>query len=206
VRALAGLGADAQPAVTRLTDLLRDDSDMVRIEAAIALGRIGQPAHAAAAELLRVLNAESSRVGLRQAALIALDKIAPRGWSTVDTLRNLWKHEDARMRAFAARELGSRKAEKALPDLLLGLNDMSHLVRTEAALALAHMAPGDEVIVGLLTAGVRDRLLLAPREAARALGEMGSQAAASKVALQEAMLAEDPELAQAAKDALQKIG
>ncbi|MBW2281247.1 MAG: HEAT repeat domain-containing protein [Deltaproteobacteria bacterium] len=206
VRALASLGADAHPAVTRLTDLLKDDSDMVRAEAAIALGRIGQPAHASAAELLRVLNAESSRVDLRQAALIALDKIAPRGWSTVDTLLGLWKHEDARMRAFAARELGSRKAEKALPDLVLGLNDMSHLVRTESALALAHMAPGDEVVLGLLTAAVRDRLLLAPREAARALGEMGAQAAPAKIALQEAMLSEEPDLAQAAEDALQKIG
>jgi HEAT repeat protein len=206
VRALASLGKDAEPAVTRLTDLLKDDSDQVRMEAAIALGRIGQPAHAAAAELLRVLNAENSQVGLRQAALIALDQIAPRGWSTVDTLRGLWKHEDPRMRSFAARELGRRKAEAAMPDLLLGLNDMSHLVRTESALALAHMAPGDEAVVGLLTAGVRDRLLLSAQVAARALGEMGSAAAPAKVALQEAMLSDEPELAQAAKDALAKIG
>jgi len=206
VRALASLGEDAKPAVTRLTDLLMDDSEQVRVEAAIALGRIGQPAHAAATELLRVLNAEMSRVALRQAALIALDKIAPRGWSTVDTLRGLWKHDDARMRAFAARELASRKAEAALPDLMLGLNDMSHLVRTEAALALARLAPGDEAVVGLLAAGVRDRLLLSPRVAANALGEMGAPAGPAKVALQEAMLSEEPELAQAAKDALRKIG
>jgi HEAT repeat protein len=207
VRALATLGEDAKPAVTRLTDLLKDDSDQVRVEAAIALGRIGQPAHAAATELLRVLNAESSRVELRQAALIALDQIAPRGWSTVDTLRGLWKHEDARMRAFAARELARREAEAATPDLMVGLNDMSHLVRTESALALARLAPGDEAVVGLLTAGVKDRLLLAPRVAAQALGEMGAPAAPAKAALQEAMLSEDdPELAQAAKDALQKIG
>ncbi|MHC4137222.1 MAG: HEAT repeat domain-containing protein [Planctomycetota bacterium] len=206
VRALASLGEDARPAVTRLTDLLKDDSDQVRVEAAIALGRIGQPAHAAAAELLRVLNAENTRVDLRQAALIALDKIAPRGWSTVDTLRGLWKHADARMRAFAARELGGRKADAAIPDLMVGLNDMSHLVRTEAALALARLAPGDEAVLGLLTAGVGNRLLLAPRVAAHALGEMGAQAGPAKVALQEAMLSEDPELAQAAKDALRKIG
>ncbi len=206
VRALASLGKDAQPAVTRLTDLLKDDSDEVRVEAANALGRIGQPAHAAAAELLRVLNAENSPVALRQAALIALDKIAPRGWSTVDTLRGLWKHDDARMRAFAARELGKRKADASMPDLLLGLNDMSHLVRTESALALARLAPGDETVVGLLAAGVRNRLLLNPRVAAAALGEMGPKAAPAKIALQEAMLSDEPELAQAAKDALARIG
>lgn len=190
-----------------IADLLKDDNDQVRVEAATALGRIGQPAHAAAAELLRVLNAGDSQVALRQAALIALDRIAPRGWSTVDTLRGLWKYDDARMRAFAARELGSRKAEKALPDLMVGLNDMSHLVRTEAALALARMAPGDEAVLALLTAGLQDRLLLAPRVAAQALGEMGASAAPAKAALQEAMLSEeDADLAQAAKDALGKIG
>ncbi|MHC4550944.1 MAG: HEAT repeat domain-containing protein [Planctomycetota bacterium] len=206
VRALARLGSDAKAAISPLIERLNDDSDGVRVEAAIALGNIGPPAGEAAVELLRLLNAPLSRPDLRAATLLALDEISPRGWNTVATLRGMWKSKEALVRAFAAEELGKRKAEAALPDLMLGLNDMSHLVRAEAARALVRIAPGSDEVLALLRSGLADRLLLAPREAARALGEMGAKAAPAKAALQEAMLSGDEELARAAQEALRKIG
>jgi HEAT repeat protein len=203
--AVQGLGAmGAKQAVPRLVELLSDRDVGVRVGAAGALRAMGADAAPATARLKEILADAKTRADLRSAAFLALDAIRPEGWDATAELMGMLAGADAESRAFAAAELGRRAVRAAAPDLVLGLNDMSHLVRNECALALARVAPDSEETIPVLVASLQDRFLVSPAAAARALGETGSKAA--KPALEEAARTGDEALAAAAQEALGKIG
>jgi HEAT repeat protein len=202
--AVTGLGATgAKQSVPRLVELLSDDNENVRVAAAVALRSMGADAAPATARLKEILAAPETRADLRAAAFGALDAIRPDGWDGTAELMGMLGNADARSRAFAAAELGRRNIRAAAPDLVFGLNDMSHIVRDECALSLARVAPDAEETVVVLVAALEDRFLVSRVTAARALGETGAQSA--KPALEEAARTGDDELAAAAKAALEKI-
>jgi len=207
VRTLGRLGADAKASVPNLVELLVGDaSDQVRIDAARALGKMGEAAEGAVPALRDLAEGRGTKTNLRVAALNALEAIGA-GGDEDELRRMLLESPQPMVRAYAARRLGATKATDAAADLMLGLNDVSHMVRAESAMALALAAPDSDETLLVLTAALDNRFLVAPREAARALGAMGAKASSAKDALQEAAVqAEDEELAAAAKEALDKIG
>jgi HEAT repeat protein len=185
VQALGGIDPDAKAAVSGLVERLADDRDAVRVEAARALGAIGADARDAAAALRLVLEDEAASPALRIAAFHALESIGARDWDPVRALGELRRADDPRVRAFVADAYGARKVEAAVPVLMSGVNDMSHLVREASLRALGRIAPADEHVRAIFLAALDNRLLVSRAAAARTLKGMGDDAAFASDKLQE---------------------
>ncbi len=173
VETLGRMGG-ARENLKRLAELLQDDSDRVKRAAADALARAGKDARdnePVLKGLKQMLANRRAHPDLRQAAFQALDAIGPDGFDAVATLRVLMQDRKARVRAFAATALGSKgnDAAKAKTDLIVGLNDLSHLVRRASAFAVVKVAPEDADVKAMLQAGKDGKLLLHPDTAEAAL-------------------------------------
>ena len=132
--ALAGLGADASPAVPRLRELLdADNRPDDRWAAAFALASIG-PASAAASPGLALALSDSDEK-LRWYAAFALSEIGGSGSRNGIAIRALHDFDDD-VRGYAARALGRIGAPDALPALNATLQDENDSVRREAESAI----------------------------------------------------------------------
>ncbi len=185
------LGSSRGPsAVEKLTGLLKDREDSVRVEAAKSLGKIGD--ESAAGALAEALKDKDWRV--RDEAAKALEKL---GWAP-DSSEDVIAYLIAKDEWDDVAEMGPEAAD-ALWALLEDENDLQ---RSRAALALAKM--GDERAVEPLIKGLKEGWFLMRSEAVRALGEVGDERAVEP--LMEMVREGDELLRSTAAEALGKIG
>jgi hypothetical protein len=124
VRAIGAVGgADAVP---HLRAALTDDEDMVRRDAASALGEIGTPAADAVPDLVRLVG-EDTDDGVRRAAAEALGRLGatPQAAEAVAGLVAMLWSDNGEARANAAQALGAlgAVARPAVPELVRALRD-----------------------------------------------------------------------------------
>lgn len=209
--AAAALGLVRDPTtVQRLIELLGDDSRQVRIAAITALGNM-RPARAIAPLIGRLGDADAA---VRSAAIEALERI---GHAAVVPLIEALEH--ARTEALVAeilKSLGVFRDERALVPIM---NHLGHTyMRVRIAAVDAAVAYGDEAVPHLLDMMVLnavpiDELIRDARKnpqkrnrlrTIRALGEIKDSRALSL--LKEMGQENDPEIREAAEEALAKIG
>ncbi len=223
--ALGSLGADAQPAVAQLTQLLSDPNRTVRAKAARALVEAGpdavpalvsalkdkksRPYAAAALTEVRpipdaAVNAlidnlkepEPEQRGAVQSALITLGPVAV--GPLIGTLKDKTRRDSA---ALTLGRMG-KSAEAALPDLMEGLNDPDATFRISSHQALVHMGPS---AVPQLIQALKDPSDRVWYSAVLALGKIGPAAKSAVPALMEAMKSDNKGLRILALNALVRI-
>jgi WD40 repeat protein/HEAT repeat protein/predicted Ser/Thr protein kinase len=209
----AVLARRPDPRVRQLTDRLADTKAAaeVRSQAAVALGRLGDPA--AQGPLAAALRDPDPVV--RRDAAIALGKFEPRTPEAVRALaRALTEDKVAVVRATAARSLRGTAATAELlralkedssagvragaafalrgaaadPEMLAALRAAcadagSEQLRVEAAMTVATLVPDDKEGVGVLTAALEGKDRLAGQSATQYLYELGPRAAPAADAL-----------------------
>lgn len=188
----------------------------VRRKAAFALGAIGQPASGAVPALAAIL-ADDPDTKARQQAALALFKLAPASESAVPALSRAVHDPDPLVRidaTFALARLGS-VSQSAVPALLEALEDADNQTNVEVfpmtvkeavVMALGRVSAGSTEAVGPLRRVLRsaptDNLRIA---AARALGEIGPGAMPARKELKRLLEHDDPDVREAAQEALDKI-
>lgn len=174
-------------AVATLESALGDDAPAVRSQAAIALGRIGQPASEAAPALIHLLQDVDDTV--RCHAAEGLGQVEGDIDATVAALVVLLRDASAPVKAAAARALGALKeaAEPAVPTLVPLLQDRDELVRAAAAEAIAQVGPLNGAAIGTLVDGLGSPDNVVRARTAEALGTIGTAASEAAPALIEAM-------------------
>jgi HEAT repeat protein len=137
LRALAGYGADAAPAIGQILVLLKhkDDSE-IRWNAARTLGKIGPAAKEAVPDLIAALKDSDALV--REHAAEALGDIGPQAKESISALEKVLKDPDARVRRDAVRSLGQMgsAAKSALESIRPLLRDKEERVRKAARTSL----------------------------------------------------------------------
>ena len=198
-----------EPAVPFLIEGLRSASPAVRKEAALCLGRIGEPAVAAVPDLARALDDDDK--GVRQWAAFALGRMGSAAGGAVEDLRAALTDPEPWVRGNAAEALGGigyPDATLAIPDLVdVVVHDRSYEPPNKAAEALGKFGPMASEAIQPLAAALeredKDRLRAA---AARTLGEIGLPDAYARAQLRGAL--DDPRarVRLAAAEALLVIG
>ncbi len=176
---LAAIGPAAKPALGEIVGALGDADPQCRGDAAMAIAAIGPDAAEAVPELQKLLVDPAAADGLRYVAAYALGRIGPAAGAAEPVLRELSQSKD-------------------------------ELLATVAIWAALKIKPNDaslfESAVPLLRRALRGDRELARLEAAVALGDIGSAAAAA-VPLLELVSEEDParQVRAAAAAAIEKI-
>ncbi|MFW6174995.1 MAG: HEAT repeat domain-containing protein [Chloroflexota bacterium] len=212
-RALAatGLGESNHPsAVRRLTRLLRgDESEDVRVSAALSLGRFTPLAHE---EKLTERQGCAIREALKEAfedeletmevRRRCLEAIAVFQDDVVEAfIEEAYEHEDLAMRQSAVHAMGRNCDEQWLDHVVPELDNFDPAVRYEATLALGQI--GDESHIGDVSRMLDDEDLEVQVAAVMAIGYIGGQKATRT--LRSLVRSQDPAVKQAANDALQYI-
>jgi outer membrane protein assembly factor BamB/HEAT repeat protein len=191
------------PAIPLLVELLRDEWDVNRRNAADALIDLSPETAAVQPALRQALNDQDAMVaGDAARALGALGrKAAPSTGALVRTLA----HPDPYVRIYAAEALASigPDAVTAARPLIEALDDPVPGVRWAACEALASIGPGAHLAVPRLVEALDDEFVYVRIFAAGALGSIGRKAHAAREALQAA--AHDPVLRDEALWALSRI-
>lgn len=195
----------AEKDLPALIAALGDKDEVVRLNAAYALGTIGAPAVPALIEIWR----EASRSGVEtesfQHATYALSAIgAPAVPALIDTLQD----ENESIRASAAYALGDigSAAQEAVPALTQGLRDESALVRRHATEALGLIGQPAPDTVSALSGMLQDEHYWIRDNAARALARLGPAADAAIPALTDTLNDENRYVRFHATFALKQIG
>ncbi|HEY9296801.1 MAG TPA: HEAT repeat domain-containing protein [Phormidium sp.] len=131
--ALGAIGAEAKTAIPQLIELLKDEDEQVRLDAAVALRRIGSPAVSALVEALKDQN-----LLVRRGATFALAGIGAEAKSTIPVLIEMLSDNDEQTRlnaSIALRGIGTT----ATPALTEGLQHKNPLIRKGAAIALGQI-------------------------------------------------------------------
>lgn len=136
VRGLWANGSDE--AIRTLIEMVRDNDEMVRSGAALALGEL--KAETAVDALAERLIHDAGPTG--DHAADALSKI---GSPAADVLIEAMAHESPHVRVRAAKALGPIEARKSIRVLFEALEDDSYMVRHYAEIALARMGVGQVV-------------------------------------------------------------
>ncbi|MCP4657755.1 MAG: HEAT repeat domain-containing protein [bacterium] len=171
VRRAAGsaLGEIGEPAIGPLARVLREAGADLRLEAAIAVGRIEPNA---AAETLLVATVGDKDPNVRRVAALTLGE---RGNAkAVGVLVEILRHGEEYEQSRAARYVGEMKAVEAVDALVGALNEDVWRVRLSARDALVEI--GDAAVEPLLSAAT-DGNRRVRMKAASALGKLGSERA-----------------------------
>ncbi|AZN39723.1 HEAT repeat domain-containing protein [Paenibacillus albus] len=139
------IGAPAEAAVPKLTELIRDSSENVALNASYAFGHIGGSGTAA---LLTELG-EGSKLTTQRAAY----GLQAAGEEAIPGLVQLLAAGEENSRALAAFVLGmaGAAASSAVPSLIIALNDESEWVRRNVVEALGMIGePADETVPALV--------------------------------------------------------
>ncbi len=153
------------PGVEYLIRMLHDDMNMIRAEAALALGRIG--ASEAVGDLADALEDESPEV--QEAAVAALSDLPPRIVFT-RLLPYIQSGGDIRYVRLAAETLGRVKADEAIRPLASLLDDPREAIREVAVKAIGRI--GGENAVPCLLLALRDRSLKVAQQAVVSMGRV----------------------------------
>lgn len=191
------------PAIPLLVDLLRDEWELNRRNAADVLIDLAPDTNGIQPALRTALKDEDAMVaGDAARALAALGASAS---PSVGALIATLSHEDEYVRVYAAEALASvgPNAVKATTALAEALDDPSPGVRWAACEALASIGPAAQSAVPQLIEALNDEFLYVRIFAAGALGSIGPKAQAAREALKAA--ADDPRLREDAEWALNRI-
>ncbi len=186
--------------VAELTRTLQDDGETDRLNAAYALGAIGEPAIPG---LIQTLQGENEAAQLN--AAYALSAV---GEPALPALTAALKHENERVRGHAAFALGDigPAAADAVPALTKTLNDPSEWVRHHAAEALGTIAQNADAAVPALGQALKDGDGQVRYTAAYALARFGPAAQAAVPALRDALHDDNRYASGHSTLALQRIG
>ncbi len=146
--------ADDSDRVAALTKAMNHGSDKARVEAARELGRVG--GKQVIAVLTQALDAENET--LRHAVALALVTSGSKESDVVAVLRTSLRAEAwyRRWGALRALTLIGRTARSAVPDLIHVYESKDPILRREAALALAQIAPDVSALLNSLDRGHPD--------------------------------------------------
>ena len=131
-RSIGKLGSKAGAAAEKLSILLTDEDDSVRIEAIRSLGRIGPGAEVAVAGLLRALS--RSNKSYRISILATLQEIGGAEIITAPEFEHVLHDQDWLVRSFALDVLAKAQPEKANRLLISALDDENAQVAKTADL------------------------------------------------------------------------
>ncbi|BBM86163.1 HEAT repeat-containing PBS lyase [Candidatus Uabimicrobium amorphum] len=198
---LGKIGEKAYLAVPHLITLLQDKDEDVKNKAAEALGEIGEKAHSAVPHLILLLQDKYS--WNRISAAEALDKIGEKSHSTVSHLIPLL--QDKEVRADVAEALG-KVGEKAVPHLILLLQDKDKEVRADVAEALGKIGEKSHSAVPHLIPLLQDKDKEVRADVAEALGKIGEKAHSAVPHLIPLLQDEDEDVRDKVVEVLGKIG
>ncbi len=203
--ALGRIGPAAKDAVPALASLIKGRKNFsARGPGVWALGQIGPAAKSAIPQLVDCLGYLGHPLGAPHQQMVA-GVLAGLGKDAVPALTAKLKGGKAPARAGAALALGKigKDAASAAPGLVALLADSDPLARSEAAMALARVAPGAASgIAGLLS----DTNYAVRHKAAKALGICGGAAASAIPALEKVLKDKHREVKRAAALAMGGIG
>ncbi len=157
VRVLAGVGAQARPALPALDSLLGAEDAAIRCSAAYAIGSIASDGDQESARaLLRALTTDSD-LRVRRWAAIALGRMAAGGDEVVDALVGAMHQGDAALHLNASEALGKLgpRSAGAVPALMEDLSDSRSAVRQTAAASLGAIGAAAEPAIPLLNEAAR---------------------------------------------------
>jgi HEAT repeat protein len=179
---LAVCGPQAEPALPNLLRLLRDQDDNFRLNAALALGKLGKPAVPA---LVKLLADEDGDV--RYHALSALGWVGADAGAAAPAIIKVFADSDAGLRRKAAEALGRIRPDPdaTLAVLILVFDDVDETVRDAASAAVARF--GARAVPLLLTA-IEENKGVRQIQAVKALGHLGPPAKAAIPALRGLLL------------------
>jgi HEAT repeat protein len=214
--ALARIGGDDERVVPGLSAALEDDNAEVRAAALEALGQIGVQAGAALQEVISLSANQREPVAVREQAIAAMARIAPRDRGVRDALVAAVADGNPRIyEAAVAALVSARSTDEGLvagaadiPALERALANGSPAERIEAARKLGEMGPFAESAVAQLSQVLarRDNGNALRSAAAMSLGLIGPRAEAAVPDLIRALEDEDAAVRDAALVALDRIG
>ena len=198
--ALGNFGPAAKPAVSELLKMLNNDDEITRVNAAVALWKIDRHPKAVPAllELLRQGNSSQA-----YAAAVALGDMGQEAKTIAPALIEALHSPSADVRRAASRSLG-QLGNAAFPALTKAkaLQDPDAQARRMVIEALSWMGP--DAVPALIFA-MKDASPAVRRSAARALGNLGSEAKPARSALEAAASDPQADVRAAAAKALQRI-
>jgi HEAT repeat protein len=157
-----------------LMDSLKNKDALVRVNALVVLGQMGQAAKASIPEIARAL--QDKDMGVRMEAVLTLGEMGPAAKSTIPALLGALKDDELRLlEPLVSVTLGNIGAS-AVPALTKALGDKDARQRRTAAYALGLIGPRAERAVGGLTEALGDEEVDLRALAAKALGRIGSEA------------------------------
>jgi HEAT repeat protein len=221
VASLGAIGPEGKAAIEGLARSLSDEDWFVQLAAAQALQNLGERARPAVPALVWALYPRDTVKDFRPvrcgAAMVALSRIDPKAKELQGAYQLVIGKllEDERQGSFGARATGARllgdcgpAAISTVPALTKLLKDAEGDVRVAVAEALLKIAPeaqSDKALPVLIEA-LKHPDLLVRRRAAEALGGRGPQAKDALPALRAVAQDPEPEVRQAAADAVKRIG
>lgn len=197
---LADFGPKAEPALPDLLDALVTKNEDLRLNAAIALSKIGKPSVEPVAKLLN-----SDDLDTKFYAIWTIGWIGPDAKETMPTMIKLMTDKNEGVRRKAAFALGrlAGDPDKTISVLIAAFKDESEDVRNAAGDALAKFGKAS---VPALIDVLKGDAPLARIRAATSLGEIGADAKEAIPLLKDLYLAEKSEAAQHYSMMLAKMG
>jgi HEAT repeat protein len=204
--AIVQLGGEATPAVAKVVELLKADSEQVRYGVVRLLARFGRKGATAVTTIIPLLDSPSEAIRAQTAE--TLRAFGPAAKAAVPALAKKLADEEIEVRRGAANTLKSLGpvAVEAVPDLVKLLGDEDEAIRREAIEALIAIGPSAKASVPELTKrlkapGDKERLL-----AIEALGIMGTDAKTAAPELVGLLAEKDADIQVAAMTSLGLIG
>jgi HEAT repeat protein len=209
--AMMALRKIGKPAVPALVEALKDDSPLVRWQAAMVLAGIGPDAKEALPALKEARDAEIKRPEVSPdvvtAAALAEVQLGGDPAEPVAAVVELLKTPNAQLRYYVARVLGrfGRKGAGATEALTGLLDDMAEAVRAQAADSLRALGPAAKSAIPALAKKLADEDEAVRRSALDALKALGPVAAEAAPEMAK-LLGMEGSLQRAAAEALAAIG
>ncbi|HLY73080.1 MAG TPA: HEAT repeat domain-containing protein [Planctomycetota bacterium] len=208
VKTLGLIAPKSREIIPSIVKFLGHSVPRIRIAAADALGGIDPKVKEAVPGLTKALSDED--VGVRLAAARALFSIqGTEAQSAIPVLAQMLKDEDADNRREAASALGAfgGAGKTAIPALTPGLKDSDGGVRSAVAWAIARITGGqaNQSAIEVMIAALKDKEPRARLDAARLLGEVGTDARSAIPALTTALEDENDDVRKTAQESLGKV-
>jgi HEAT repeat protein len=208
VKALGMIAAKSRDLIPKIEKLLGHAESRIRIAAADALGGIDPKAKESVPGLTTTLADDDA--GVRLAAARALFSIqGSEAGSAIPVLAQALKDENPETRRDAASALGDfgGAGKTALPALTPVLKDADGGVRSAAAWAIARITGGQasQSAIEVMISVLKDKEPRARQDAARFLGDVGTDARSAAAALTAALDDENEDVRKAARESLGKV-